>query len=131
MRIGLYQRLDGLTSEAEIGEMYDELLDRFGLPDENVLALLDLVSLKILASDARILSIKQKKNNVYIKIDPDTDFDIQALLAYVTQSIGKLILKNIEDSTVIVMDLTKYGKKDNYVDSIKPVVSQLKSIVTG
>lgn len=131
MRIGLYQRLDGLTSEAEIGEMYDELLDRFGLPDENVLALLDLVSLKILASDARILSIKQKKNNVYIKIDPDTDFDIQALLAYVTQSIGKLILKNIEDSTVIVMDLTKCGKKDNYVDSIKPVVSQLKSIVTG
>ncbi len=131
MRIGLYQRLDGLTSEAEIGDMYDELMDRFGAPEESVLTLLDLTSLKVLASDCRILSIKQKKDNVYIKIDPEMDFDIQALMAYIAQSLGKLMLKNIDDATYVVMDLNKFYSKENNIERIKRVVTEIRNIVAN
>ncbi|MDQ9889855.1 TRCF domain-containing protein, partial [Acinetobacter pittii] len=64
LRIGLYQRLDTVMSETELADLYDELIDRFGVPDEPVNNLLRLMQLKQIASEARILSIKQKKTNV-------------------------------------------------------------------
>lgn len=131
LRIGLYQRLDTVMSEAELADLYDELIDRFGVPDEPVNNLLRLMQLKQIASDARILSIKQKKTNVYIKIDPQADFDLQALMAYVAKSVGKLYLKNIDDSTYVVVDTNKLRKGDKYLDSLKLILVQLKSIVTG
>lgn len=131
LRIGLYQRLDTVMNEAELAELYDELIDRFGVPDESVNNLLRLMELKQIASAAQILSIKQKKTNVYIKIDPEADFDLQALLKYVEKSVGKLYLKNIDDSTYIVVDTNKIRKGDKYLDSLKLILVQLKSIVTG
>ena len=89
------------------------------------------MELKQIASAAQILSIKQKKTNVYIKIDPEADFDLQALLKYVEKSVGKLYLKNIDDSTYIVVDTNKIRKGDKYLDSLKLILVQLKSIVTG
>lgn len=131
LRIGLYQRLDSIMDEDALGEMYDELVDRFGMPDEPVLNLLRLVSLKQLASAARILSIKQRKQNVYIKIDPEADFDIQQLVAYVGRKIGRLMLKNVNDETYVVMNASRITNSDKLLDSLKLVVSDLKEIVSG
>ena len=131
LRIGLYQRLDTVMSETELADFYDELIDRFGVPDEPVNNLLRLMQLKQIASEARILSIKQKKTNVYIKIDPEAEVDLQALMGYVAKSTGKLYLKNIDDSTYIVVDTNKMRKGNKYLDSLKLILVQLKSIVTG
>ena len=131
LRIGLYQRLDTVMSETELADLYDELIDRFGVPDEPVNNLLRLMQLKQIASEARILSIKQKKTNVYIKIDPEAEFDLQALMGYVAKSTGKLYLKNIDDSTYVVVDTNKMRKGNKYLDSLKLILVQLKSIVTG
>ena len=131
LRIGLYQRLDSIMDEDALGEMYDELVDRFGMPDEPVLNLLRLVSLKQLASAVRILSIKQRKQNVYIKIDPEADFDIQQLVAYVGRKIGRLMLKNVNDETYVVMNASRITNSDKLLDSLKLVVSDLKEIVSG
>lgn len=131
LRIGLYQRLDTVMSETELADLYDELIDRFGVSDEPVNNLLRLMQLKQIASEARILSIKQKKTNVYIKIDPEAEFDLQALMGYVAKSTGKLYLKNIDDSTYVVVDTNKMRKGNKYLDSLKLILVQLKSIVTG
>ena len=131
LRIGLYQRLDTVMSETELADFYDELIDRFGVPDEPVNNLLRLMQLKQIASEARILSIKQKKTNVYIKIDPEAEVDLQALMGYVAKSTGKLYLKNIDDSTYVVVDTNKMRKGNKYLDSLKLILVQLKSIVTG
>lgn len=131
LRIGLYQRLDTVMSETELADLYDELIDRFGVPDEPVNNLLRLMQLKQIASEARILSIKQKKTNVYIKIDPEAEFDLQALMGYVAKFTGKLYLKNIDDSTYVVVDTNKMRKGNKYLDSLKLILVQLKSIVTG
>lgn len=131
LRIGLYQRLDTVMSETELADLYDELIDRFGVPDEPVNNLLRLMQLKQIASEARILSIKQKKTNVYIKIDPEAEFDLQALMGYVAKYTGKLYLKNIDDSTYVVVDTNKMRKGNKYLDSLKLILVQLKSIVTG
>ena len=131
LRIGLYQRLDSIMEKDALGEMYDELIDRFGMPPEPVLNLLRLVSLKQSASEAQILSIKQRNKNIYIKIDPDADVDVQRLLTYVAGSIGKLMLKNIEEETYVVMDAAKITNTDKLLDSLKLVLSNLKEIVSA
>ena len=131
LRIGLYQRLDSIMDADELGEMYDELVDRFGMPGKPVLNLLDLVALKQLASQARILSIKQRKQNIYIKIDPSTNFDIQQLVAYVGRRIGLLMLKNIGDETFVVMDASRKTNSDKLLDPLKLVVGELKEIVNS
>ena len=131
LRIGLYQRLDSIMDAEALGDMYDELVDRFGMPPEPVQNLLRLVALKQLASSAQIISIRQRKNNVYIKIDDETDFDIQQLLTYVARSLGKIMLKNIEEETYVVMDVSKITNTDKLLDSLKLVLSNLKEIVSG
>ena len=131
LRIGLYQRLDSIMDQEALGEMYDELVDRFGMPDEPVLNLLRLCELKQIASAARILTIKQRKQSVYIKIDPNTDFDIQSLVAYIGRRSGTLTLKNIHDETFVVMDATRKTTAHKLLDSLKLVLNQLKEIVSA
>ena len=131
LRIGLYQRLDNIMDADALGEMYDELVDRFGMPGKPVLNLLRLVELKQIASQARILSIKQRNHNLYIKIDPASDFDIQQLVAYVGRRIGLLMLKNIGDETYVVMDVSRKTNSDKLLDSLKLVLESLKEIVNG
>ena len=40
-------------------------------------------------------------------------------------------MKNIDDSTYVVVDTNKIRKGDKYLDSLKLILVQLKSIVTG
>ncbi|MEE0510619.1 MAG: transcription-repair coupling factor [Peptococcaceae bacterium] len=131
LRIGLYQRLDGIFDQTELDDIFDELIDRFGTPGLPVLNLLKLVSLKQIASKAKIVSIKQKKNNIYIKIDPEAEFDIQRLMLYISHSFGRLMLKNINEETFVVMETTKVTNSEKLLDSLKLVVNDLKEIVSS
>ena len=110
--------------------MLDELIDRFGEPEKPVMNLLSLISLKQLAGQAGIVSIKQRKSNVYIKIDPSFEFDIQQLLSYVAHSFGRLMLKNIDEETYVVMDVAKVTNSSKLLDSLKLVVNDIKEIVS-
>lgn len=130
LRIGLYQRLDNLLNQEELDDMLDELIDRFGEPEKPVMNLLSLISLKQLAGQAGIVSIKQRKSNVYIKIDSSFEFDIQQLLSYVAHSFGRLMLKNIDEETYVVMDVAKVTNSSKLLDSLKLVVNDIKEIVS-
>ncbi|MEE0547693.1 MAG: transcription-repair coupling factor [Peptococcaceae bacterium] len=131
LRIGLYQRLDNILDQMGLDDMLDELIDRFGTPDTPVLNLLRLVSLKQLAGRAGILSIKQRKNNIYIKIDSEIDFDVQRLVSYIAHTFGRLMLKNINEETFVVMDASKITNSEKLLDSLKLVVNDIKEIVRG
>ena len=93
--------------------------------------LLRLVSLKQLAGRAGILSIKQRKNNIYIKIDSEIDFDVQRLVSYIAHTFGRLMLKNINEETFVVMDASKITNSEKLLDSLKLVVNDIKEIVRG
>ncbi|MDO4281872.1 MAG: helicase-related protein, partial [Peptococcaceae bacterium] len=131
LRIGMYQRIDGITTPEGIADMYDELLDRFGEPTEPVLNLLRLAVLRLAATEARVLSVKQRKNSVFVQIDPKANFDVQKLVTYVATSGGKMQLKNVHDDTFVVIDEEKLPHTEKYLDSIKLILNELKFIVTG
>lgn len=56
-KVEIYKRLAGLISSAELSELGDELIDRFGDPPEPVLNLLAVAKVRILAGRMKIKSI--------------------------------------------------------------------------
>ncbi len=66
LRLGIYRRMAGLTTIKQVGEMSQELEDRFGPLPEAANNLLYLLRLKILATQAEIATISTEGDEVVI-----------------------------------------------------------------
>ena len=67
LRLQLYRRLAGLTEQAAIDEMGQELVDRFGPLPEPVENLLYVVRVKVLAVNAGVEAISQEDGQLVLK----------------------------------------------------------------
>ena len=67
LRLQLYRRLAGLTDQAAIDEMGQELIDRFGPLPEPVENLLYVVRVKVLAVNVGVEAISQEDGQLVLK----------------------------------------------------------------
>ena len=67
-RLGIYQRLTRVQERAEVGDLRDELRDRFGPLPGPVENLLYLVDLKLLAGEAGIESVTQSGSTITLTL---------------------------------------------------------------
>jgi len=67
----LYQRMVAITSEEEMSDMVDELVDRFGTPPEEVENLLQIIRIKIRAKELKVEQIIQQKQNISLRFATD------------------------------------------------------------
>ncbi len=67
LRLQLYRRLAGLTDQAAIDEMGQELVDRFGPLPEPVVNLLYVVRVKVLAVNVGVEAISQEDGQLVLK----------------------------------------------------------------
>ncbi len=67
VKLDFYKRLASCRTAAEIAEILDELLDRFGDPPKEVLNLLDLMELKLMCIERHIKEIYLKNSELYIQ----------------------------------------------------------------
>ena len=72
LRLRIYKRIAGVTSEAERDEVRRELADRFGPPPPAVENLLDYAVLKALAEKMLVASIDRRGDQIAIKFYEDT-----------------------------------------------------------
>src|SRR5271156_4232692 len=72
LRLRIYKRIAGVTSDAERAEVRQELEDRFGPPPPSVENLLDYAVLKALAEKLLVATIDRKGDQVAIKFYDDT-----------------------------------------------------------
>ncbi|HHV63746.1 MAG TPA: transcription-repair coupling factor [Peptococcaceae bacterium] len=109
----LYQRMLAVTSEEELSDILDELVDRFGTPPVEVENLLQIVRIKMRAKELKIEQIVQQKHNITLRFASDPGLSGEELMAMAAESPyplsfaaaeeGKLELKvrlrllNIED----------------------------------
>lgn len=71
-RVDLYRRIALIRSEATRSDVLDELIDRFGDPPKEVVALLDIALLRTRAAEIGITEIKQQEGRLLLTfIDPD------------------------------------------------------------
>jgi len=82
-RLGIYQRLTDLGTDAEIAEMRAELADRFGPPPAAVDALLDVVGLRALARRLHVERVEAGEGRALVTFAPSTPVTPERILAVI------------------------------------------------
>jgi transcription-repair coupling factor (superfamily II helicase) len=82
----LYQRLAMISNEEALGEMLDELIDRFGTPPPEVENLLQIIRIKWLASALKIEQVQQVKSQVSLTFAVDPGLSGEQLMAIAAAS---------------------------------------------
>jgi transcription-repair coupling factor (superfamily II helicase) len=80
LRLGIYKRIAGVTSDAERKEVRQELGDRFGPPPPAVENLLDYAVLKGMAEKLLVASIDRRGDQLAIKFYDDTPLGPERLV---------------------------------------------------
>ena len=88
LRLRIYKRIAGVTSDAERVEVRRELADRFGPPPPAVENLLEYALLKALAEKMLVATIDRKQDQIAIKFYDDTPLGPERLVKLVRKRRG-------------------------------------------
>lgn len=110
-KMEIYKKIAGITSRAELDEVYGELLDKFGgVPDE-VMSLLTLSEIRIIADSLYITSIKEKGGVTKIEFGKVSNINIDRLMSLIKENPG-LIRLDAAHPNMIIMQTGKIGLKE-------------------
>jgi len=121
LRLRIYKRIAGVTSEGERNEVRRELEDRFGPPPPAVESLLEYAVLKAMAEKLLVASVDRRGDQVAIKFYDDTPLGPERLV--------KLIRKRrdmrLDPSGVLWLDWR--GFQGGVMAALRNVLMQLQS----
>lgn len=90
-RVDLYRRIALIRTDEQRSDMLDELIDRFGEPPAEAIALLDIALLRAKASEQGIAEIKQQDGRLLLTFS-ETDFARLSALCGDSEFKGRLLL---------------------------------------
>ncbi len=93
VRLGLYRRIGGLTSDAESEAMAAELVDRFGALPEEVDNLLNVVSLKRACREAGVEKLEAGPKGMVLQFRQNNFRNPAGLVAWLGTSKGRIRLR--------------------------------------
>ncbi|VAX28348.1 Transcription-repair coupling factor [hydrothermal vent metagenome] len=120
IRLSMYRRLSICHSDEEANTLAEEMTDRFGVLPEAVVALIDLLKLKILASGLGIVSVSSTNGTAKVRFSPKTPVKVEDLLSCEKACRGSFHLH--EEGFSIK---GKWSSKTELVRSLKEVFSVL------
>ena len=93
LKIQAYQSIAAIDGEEAREDVTEELIDRYGDMPDCVSTLIDVASLKHLASDCGASSISQRDDAVLIRFLSTAPVDPEKLLSMVASSKGKMMFR--------------------------------------
>ena len=112
-KIDIYQKIALCKTEEDIGNVIDEIIDRFGnMPDE-LNNLLEIARIKQLCKDAAVVKVTEKKNRT-------TN----------SQNVVFYLDKDRYNSNIISVLLKKYGTKIKFSTGVEPYITLLLKNLT-
>ena len=91
LKLDVYKRISAIETDDEYMDMQDELIDRFGEPPAEAIALLDIALLRAKASEQGIAEIKQQDGRLLLTFS-ETDFARLSALCGDSEFKGRLLL---------------------------------------
>ncbi|MCL2058436.1 MAG: transcription-repair coupling factor [Oscillospiraceae bacterium] len=79
LRLEMYQKIAAARSEDDIGDIIDEMNDRYSTMPGETKNLIKLARIKILAAGCGITAVAEKNGQVVMQINPNGGFDVQKL----------------------------------------------------
>ena len=124
LRLGLYRRLSGLESRADIDSFAAELVDRFGqLPDE-VVHLLDVMEIKGLCRQAGIAKVDAGPKGAVVTFRKGAFANAAGLVEYIQKSRGLLKLQP-DQRLVFKADWDDAGRR---LKGVRALVAELAGL---
>lgn len=128
-KLDVYKRIATISSQDELTDMTDELLDRFGDIPKQAVTLMKTAYLKAIAHDAYIQEIKGTRKDIRIKMYPQALINPAGIPELVKKYGSRLRFTNGE-----VPYFTYYFSKEDivntdvYLDSIERVVNEISTL---
>ncbi len=121
LRLRIYKRISGVTSDVEREEVQRELADRFGPPPPAVVNLLDYAMLKSLAEKLLVASVDRRGDQIAIKFYDDTPLGPEQLVKLVHKR------RNMRVDPTGVLWIDWKGDKNGPMGAARNVLLQLQS----
>ena len=103
-RIDIYKKIASIENEADVDDIADELIDRFGDMPPSVETLLSISLIRARACECGFIQIDQKQNDVLIY--PDA-LDVAAWSALVAEYPGRILIKPSEKTHILCRGMRK------------------------
>lgn len=99
-RIDIYKKIATISSDTDLGDITDELIDRFGEPPRPVINLINIALIKSMANNVGITDINAKKTTVTLKFAPEA-ITPELCIELLTQFTGKITVSSSQIPTLI------------------------------
>ena len=122
-KLDFYKRIAGIENDADIDDLSDEMLDRFGDIPKAVRNLMNIAALKAAAHRGSISEIKQLGDKVRLTVAPLPKFDVASLPLIIGRHGGEFTVQKMPEGVTFMYkgDL----KEKNLLKSLKTFVSEL------
>ena len=112
VRLGLYRRISGLASDAELEAMEAELVDRFGPVPAEVKNLLDIVDLKRLCRSAGVERVEAGPKGMVLQFRKNQFCDPQGLAGWMNRWKDGTVRLRADHKLAVVRELTNVQRID-------------------
>ncbi len=125
-KLDVYKRIATITTDEELADMTDELVDRFGDIPKSAMNLMRIAYIKSMAHQAYILEIKGNRKDMRIKMYPKADIDAAKIPELIRNRGSKMRFVNGE-----IPYFNYYFEKDDikntdiYIETVTNVVRDI------
>ena len=117
-KIEAYQDIANITDEAQISEVCDELIDRYGEMPAEMFNLLEVARIKCYARAIRVLKIVQSGSNVVFTFN-DSEFITDDMIQILIDNFKKRIFFSGETIPIVTLKLQSNSESDTLKDVLK------------
>ncbi len=123
-RIGAYKKIASIESNEDLGDVYDELIDRYGDVPDSVSNLMELSLIRKMASARKFTDVKGDKEYLTLIFDPDNSPDLCRLVVSDEFMNNKVQLKNGKKPKVIYK-IPQSKSAAEYLKNIKEFIEKI------
>lgn len=123
-RIAAYKRIAAIDGTEDKGDVYDELLDRYGNVPEVVENLIEIALIKKLAAERKFTEVKGDRQQLILLFDPENAPNFANILTGEDFKSAATVIKN-GNKPKIIHKLKKSANSREYLNSIKEFVEKI------
>ncbi|WP_226038370.1 transcription-repair coupling factor [Aquibacillus saliphilus] len=128
-KIEMYKRFQAISTEEDVHDLRDELIDRFGDYPEEVANLFHVSSIKVYAKQYRVESISEKKQKIELLVEEEASQQLDgAKIFEFANQYGRMVQLGTEDRKLkVVFTWDKQSQSKRY-DIVEEFIQGLKNM---
>ena len=125
-KLELYKRIANILTRDDLEDMTDELIDRYGEPDDNVKNLLEIALIKNEAKESYITRLKTEEDRIVVTLDSKAPVELSVIEDMANKSRGRIKLSY--NKGFIITFLTGYISTDKCISKSREVLTKIQEL---